>query len=153
MRTRGKVLVAAGALVAAGLGLLAWVSTTFVIADTEEDIWPDPRDRQHVHLGILSRQLQAHARDHGGLPASLAALSADMARPQAADRLLDLWGTGLGYERARAVFTLRSAGPDREFGTADDIVYRDGTTYRSKRALAGYDTTGSDTGEADAPPT
>jgi len=125
--TRGKVLVAAGAVLVAGLGLVAWMATT-VIADTDEDIWPDLRDRQGVYLRDLSRSLQAYARDHGALPESLGALPG--LRSQA-----DLWGTQIVYERDGDVLTLRSAGPDRVVGTADDLLERDGATYASKRAL------------------
>jgi hypothetical protein len=37
--------------------------------------------------------------------------------------LLDAWGTAVKYERLSDTgFRLRSAGPDRVFDTADDIV-------------------------------
>jgi hypothetical protein len=99
-----------------------------VIVDTEETLWPDPRDREAVHLRALSGRLQSYARDHGRLPDSLTVLESPLNRP-------DEWGTPVRYLRSGPILRLRSAGPDREFGTPDDIEVRDGTTYESKRAL------------------
>ena len=110
------------------VGTLVLVRRALVIVDTEEDLWPDPRARQAVHLGVLSRRLQAYARDHGALPENLAALGAPLVQP-------DEWGVAIWYQRAGPVLQLQSAGPDRTFGTIDDIEVRDGTTYESKRAL------------------
>jgi hypothetical protein len=37
--------------------------------------------------------------------------------------LLDAWGRAIQYEKiSDSAFRLKSAGPDGEFGTADDIV-------------------------------
>lgn len=126
MRTSTKWWLTA--LVAVIVGLLWAGSRTTVIVDTEETLWPDPRDREGLHLRTLSRQLQAYARDHGALPDSLSVLGAEISRP-------DEWGTAIRYEHTTAVLDLRSAGPDRRFGTTDDITVRDGTSYDSKRAL------------------
>lgn len=39
----------------------------------------------------------------------------------------DPWGTGYRYERrGEESYELRSAGPDREFGTGDDVVMENG---------------------------
>lgn len=116
------------ALAAAVVGLLWAGSRATVIVDTEETLWPNPRDREGVHLRTLSAQLQAYARDHGTLPENLSVLSTAISRP-------DEWGTAIRYEHTGEILDVRSAGPDRRFGTSDDIVVRDGTTYASKRAL------------------
>lgn len=126
MRTRTKWWLTA--LVALIVGLLLVGSQTTGIVDTEETLWPNPRDREGVHLRTLSMQLQAYVRDHGMLPESLSVLGAAISRP-------DEWGTAIRYEHMGEILDLRSAGPDRRFGTSDDIIVRDGTTYASKRAL------------------
>jgi hypothetical protein len=114
--------------VAVVIGLLLAGRRAIGIVDTEEMLLPDPRGREVVHLRALSGQLQAYARDHGVLPERLSILGAEISRP-------DEWGTAIRYEHTGAVLDLRSAGPDRRFGTTDDIVERGGTTYASKRAL------------------
>ena len=110
------------------LGGLYLIANTALTSDTEETLWPDPHDRQVVHRRGLSGRLQGYARDHGTLPDSLGDLGTPLVRP-------DEWGTPIQYERAGPILRLRSAGPDRGFGTLDDIEVRDGTTYESKRAL------------------
>ena len=130
MKLRAQHLVLAGLLV---LGV-AWFFTSTTITDTEEDIWPDPRARQAVHMRVLGRRLQAAARYDGGLPDSLT-------QPWPTDSLfrtysVDLWGTRLVYLHRDSIFFLRSAGPDKQFGSSDDVTLCDGTTYEAKVALA-----------------
>ena len=122
---RGTRLIGTAALIVIVLAGLARGAT---VVDTEEMLWPDPRDRTAVHLGALSHALQAYAQEHGELPATLAAVPPPLNRA-------DEWGGEIRYHRDGPVFSLRSAGPDRQFGTPDDIVIEDGTTYASKRAL------------------
>jgi hypothetical protein len=116
--------VAVAAIAAATYGL----ARTGVIVDTEETLWPNPRDRQAVHLSLLDRRLQGFYRDHGALPSGLEVVAGPRERA-------DLWGTPLRYAPRDSTFVLRSAGPDRRFGTADDLVGEVGVTYASKRML------------------
>lgn len=125
-RTRTKWQLAGAIGIVLLLLAVGQHQTRFV--DTEETLWPDPRDRQMVHLGALSRRLQGWARDHDSLPESPSTLGYPLNRA-------DEWGTAILYQRSGPVLLLRSAGPDRRFGTSDDITLRDGTTYESKRAL------------------
>jgi hypothetical protein len=127
------LLIAVVALLA--IAALIYLSSRVVVVDTEEDLWPDPRARQMVHMGVLSRRLQAAARYDGRLPDSLAEFwPSDTTITSFA---VDLWSTQLLYQHRETVFVLRSAGPDRRFDTMDDILLCDGTTYAAKRALAG----------------
>ncbi|MGE5741875.1 MAG: hypothetical protein ACM32H_07515 [Candidatus Aminicenantes bacterium RBG_16_66_30] len=73
-----------------------------------------------VNLESLSREILAFASEGEGLPESLEALK--RLNP-AAGALPDPWGTKIRYERlSDSSFRLRSAGPDRIFDNADDIV-------------------------------
>ena len=126
MLRRRTIVLAGMAVFAVGVAAFLFAGTTIV--DTEEDLWPDPRDRQAVHLGGLSQRLQIYYRDHGTLPPTLEAFGDSASRT-------DLWGRATEYVPRDSTFTLRSGGPDRILGTVDDVVLEAGTTYQSKRAL------------------
>jgi len=136
--TKRRWWIWSAAAIGAVIALMVLGQGVFVIGDTEEDIWPDPRDRQGVHLRLIARSVAAYATEHGyppdSLPMLLAGLPPDEYRARAS-RLTDLWAMPLKYKATGPVYELRSAGPDRAFGTDDDIWLRDGTTYASKRAL------------------
>ena len=138
-RTRIALVVLSGAAVA---GILFYSSTTVVIADTMEDIWPDPVDRQYVLLRAVSRKLQSYSTQHGRLPESLAELGAAELPGPVGERpnWHDVWNVPLRYTPGGDQFTLNSAGPDRLWGTTDDLHLIDGTTYAAKRRLEGRDT-------------
>ena len=81
-----------------------------------------------VELGILSQSLKRYEMMSNALPAALDALSN---KPSDADaewvRMLDKpiskdpWGNPYEYTVNGSEFVLKSMGPDRQSGTADDI--------------------------------
>jgi hypothetical protein len=72
-----------------------------------------------VNLEALSREVLSYATEGEGLPESLEALR--RFHPTAA-ALPDAWGRRIRYEKlSDSSFRLRSAGPDGEFDTEDDI--------------------------------
>jgi hypothetical protein len=71
-------------------------------------------------LEALSREVLTYASEGDGLPETLDALR--RFHPTAG-ALPDAWGTKIRYEKlSDSSFRLRSAGPDRVFDSADDIV-------------------------------
>jgi hypothetical protein len=71
-------------------------------------------------LEALSREVLTYAAEGEGLPETLDALR--RFHPTAG-ALPDAWGTKIRYEKlSDSSFRLRSAGPDRVFDSADDIV-------------------------------
>jgi hypothetical protein len=71
-------------------------------------------------LEALSREVLTYAAEGEGLPETLDALR--RFHPTAG-ALPDAWGTKIRYEKlSDSSFRLRSAGPDRVFDNADDIV-------------------------------
>jgi hypothetical protein len=121
-------------VVLAGVGIVVVVAAVYsvlrstIIVDTEEDLWPDPRARQAVHMGVLNHRIQNFYRDHEALPSTPQVIADSVTRT-------DLWGTPVQYVARDSIFTIRSAGPDRTLGTTDDTVEETGTTYHSKRLL------------------
>ncbi|HEX2205844.1 MAG TPA: hypothetical protein VHG91_21195 [Longimicrobium sp.] len=91
------------------------------IVDTEEAIWPDPRDRTYVRLDMLRNLVRAHVAERGALPASLEDF---VPPPEAAERDLshDAWGRAIAYARSGVEYELRSAGADGVARTADDLL-------------------------------
>ena len=73
-----------------------------------------------VNLESLSREILSYAASGEGLPESLDALR--RFQPAVAS-LVDAWGRKFRYEKlSDSTFRLRSAGPDGEFETEDDLV-------------------------------
>lgn len=73
-----------------------------------------------ANLEALSREVLSFASEGEGLPESLQALR--RFHPTAGS-LPDAWGRAIRYEKlSDDDFRLTSAGPDGEFGTADDIA-------------------------------
>lgn len=82
-----------------------------------------------VELGMLSQSLKRYEMLMNGLPAALDALST---KPSDADaewvKMLDKpiakdpWGSPYEYKPNGSEFELKSMGPDRQSGTADDIA-------------------------------
>ena len=110
---------------AAAAGLRAALSASII--DREEDLWPDPRERQGFRLESLRNAVQSYASDHdGALPSDLVTLIRWIPieqRASVAGWVLDLWRTPVLYEPiGQASFTLRSAGADRAWRTIDDVV-------------------------------
>ena len=95
-------------------------------ADTEEGLWPDPRERQGVRLQFLSSRIQLYASRHNGeLPTDLAALANSVPSGERVSEtrlFIDVWGRPVTYEPTGTMFTLRSAGPDGAWRTGDDLA-------------------------------
>lgn len=90
-----------------------------VISDTEDDLWPNPIERQAVRLRTLGSRLQEYVSKAGTLPESIDVLTSD---PKAVDLLRDVWGQPVVYRRIGSRYELRSFGPDRRPDTHDDII-------------------------------
>ncbi len=89
-------------------------------------------------LHDFSLTADAFAQRHDGrLPTTMAELEADGGSPLPADA----WGTPLDFVRDGQKIVLRSAGPDRQLGTADDIQVMEKTEngYRSSTTFEGSD--------------
>lgn len=73
-----------------------------------------------VNLESLAKEVLTYTSEGEGLPESLEALR--RFHPAAASAA-DAWGTPIRYQRlSDSSFRLTSAGPDKAFDTADDIV-------------------------------
>ena len=102
-----------------------------VMIDREAELIPDPWDRSWNRVYMLRNVALSSLRRTGELPADLPELVAR----SGFDFQEDAWGTPLQYSVAGKNFELRSAGPDRQFGTGDDIV-ADQSTMPSPREHA-----------------
>lgn len=90
------------------------------VADTDRELWPDPRDRTEVRLEVLRGFLRDYLSRTGRLPERLQdAVPAD---PRPFTVHADAWENPFRYVRSDASYELGSAGPDGRWGTADDIV-------------------------------
>jgi type II secretory pathway pseudopilin PulG len=90
----------------------------------------------HFELAAMKQALEAYCVDVGHYPSAGQGLNALVANPgepqwrgpyltggrQSQTSFLDQWGSPLSYEYDQAHWRIRSAGPDRVFGTTDDIV-------------------------------
>lgn len=91
-----------------------------MVVDTEETLWPDPVERTWVRLANLQDRIQRYRRQAGRFPASIEAML-----PVPADRdalARDAWDAAFAFRLLARDYELRSSGPDRVIGTADDVV-------------------------------
>jgi hypothetical protein len=93
-----------------------------VVADRESDLWPDARDRTSVRMAEVRRLIARYRAAHGSFPAVLDEVFPTTRSEWVMDYEHDAWGGALLYRRRDDDYELRSSGPDRQFGTADDIV-------------------------------
>jgi hypothetical protein len=139
----GSIVSATAAVVAGAVVAAALATRSVATHDTEDLLWPDVRERQSAHLQLLSGRIRGYAGTHrGALPSDLIALTRLFPSDEhgAVSRLVvDLWGTPIVYEPIGAVFTVRSAGPDRAWHTADDLAETAGTTFDARPRRSGYD--------------
>jgi hypothetical protein len=101
--------------------LVFWKGEKKSLLETEIDKLQESRvELAEVNMANLSRAILSFQASEGNLPASLSELSrAGILTAGAAD----VWGKAIKYERlSENSFRLTSAGPDRTFDTADDIV-------------------------------
>jgi hypothetical protein len=93
-----------------------------IVADGERDLFQDPRDRTRVRMEAVANVLERHAAAHGRLPETLAEFL-----PPRGSTAIDFWHDGWETEfryvrRAEDRWELTAAGPDRGFGTPDDVT-------------------------------
>jgi hypothetical protein len=89
-----------------------------VILDREEDLVPDSWVRSWSHVYMLRSMALSALAKTGRLPSSLNEILATTDLQIGTDT----WGTPIRYTVSDGGFEFRSAGPDRTFGNADDIV-------------------------------
>ena len=141
------VLVVGVTLAAARAALIHEVRSSGT-SDSEEDLWPDPREREGFRLGGLRNALYGYAGANADtLPADLLTLVGWIpteSRAAVASWTVDLWGTPVYYEPVgRLAFTLRSAGADRAWRTADDVF-----VFEARTTPGSADTPRSDSASA-----
>lgn len=104
------------------LGILAAVAVVNIIGNLEKASITATR----TSIANIEKAVQIFAMSHNGkLPDSLDELTVGtddnpgIMKPEA---LIDSWGTPFSYSKRGKTFTITSAGPDGEMGTADDLT-------------------------------
>ena len=119
-------------LLQSGLGFLGYAETgSGALVETISYIVSPTR----TTLAGIENAIQVYAmQHHGKLPVSLDELveSDDTDRPPLLKKkdILDSWGEPIEYECEESKYILRSSGPDRKMGTADDILEGDIESYQ-----------------------
>lgn len=121
MTKQDWIVVSIAAVVVAGAYLFV---TTPLAVDT------DRASRTRVAFSSASYAIAHYRLDRGQYPEALqdllvrSVISGGANSPYIPDRseLTDSWGNEIRYEKRTNAFALVSAGPDRIFGTPDDIV-------------------------------
>jgi hypothetical protein len=115
--------IGATVLTAAIIVLLAlWWLQAHPVADTEESLYPDLRDRTAVRMRTVTVFVERYYDRTGRVPSEFRDLGLVLKSGASVDSLgVDAWATGLRMERTDSTVTLVSAGPDRAFGNSDDI--------------------------------
>ncbi len=84
------------------------------------------QEATEISLDIVGKSLQFFFQTTGQIPGSLSELSAPKCQEEKCLMFegtpKDAWGTELTFERDEKVISIRSAGPDTTFYTADDLV-------------------------------
>lgn len=89
------------------------------VVDTESTIWPDPVHRTWARLESVQHLIAQFEKATGRLPERLDEVLPTESAPAA--MRVDAWGNPLRYDVAGTSYTITAAGPDRAFGTADDL--------------------------------
>jgi hypothetical protein len=89
-----------------------------IIVDTEEDLIPDPVERTKNRLYVLRTAALRTMRRTGSLPRTLD----ELVEESGMQIRNDSWGIPFRYTPGTTDFELRSAGPDRVFGSRDDLL-------------------------------
>ena len=123
-RTAGFTLIEV-LLVVVILGILAAV----VVPKLAGRIRPSEVSAARASIMGIETALDLYEVDNGGYPASLNNLIQSAGEPNwngpyfKSGRLpIDPWGTPFGYTVKDNGYEIRSAGPDRQMGSADDIT-------------------------------
>lgn len=89
------------------------------VVDTESSIWPDPVDRTWVRLESVQHLIARFEQVTGRLPERLEEVLPSESAPVA--MRVDAWETPFRYDVIGTGYKISAAGPDRAFGTADDL--------------------------------
>lgn len=92
-----------------------------IIADTEAMLFPDPADRTRARMETNQYLLDRYFSGHRSFPDALRAVLPADPTEWLSNYTHDAWGKPFRYTRKGNDYELVSAGPDREFGTADDL--------------------------------
>jgi hypothetical protein len=90
------------------------------IGDSEEQLFPDPSGRTLVRLEQMQNLIARFEAANGRLPPRLD----DLLTPATAGLGLDVWKNRIRYTVVGERYELRSAGPDAQLETPDDIFVR-----------------------------
>jgi len=109
-------------LVVAILGILAGVVAVNVAGHGDRARIAATRQS----IANIETAIRMYEVSNGTFPDSLDQLTVamdDVAAPLKKENLNDSWGTGFQYKKtSKTSFELRSAGPDKSMGTADDLT-------------------------------
>ena len=94
--------------------------TVMVIGDTEATLYGGPGNATVQKLGFIHNHLFAIAQTQSTAPADIQQVLTARDIPRSA--LVDSWGTEIRYDASGDQIELRSAGPDKEFRSVDDVV-------------------------------
>lgn len=93
------------------------------IVDDDRTFYPDPRERTEARIEDLRYNIRQYVRRHRRLPARLDEVFGEDIRADVLWRFLhDAWDQEIRYQPSPPEYELRSAGPDKVYGTSDDIV-------------------------------
>jgi hypothetical protein len=89
--------------------------------DTEDVVFPDLRDRTKFRMGLLQSYIDS-LDNLGHLPRTVQELTSDLARDGRGSLRLDAWDRPFAFTRSDGGYEVRSAGPDGNMGTVDDLT-------------------------------
>ena len=120
MRKQEWIVIAIAAAIVAGV----WFITHVPLVSHHDPIPPTS-----AAMHVLATVIDLYQIDNDTFPATLDVLKPtgkafDKPYLKLTDRLTDAWGVEIRYTNMTNSYMLTSAGPDRKFGTKDDIVQR-----------------------------
>jgi len=109
--------------VATALVLIVLMLRGLSIHDSEETVFRDPRDRTAFRMDLIGSYLDS-LEMAGSLPRSGDDFDVALSHGRPNGLRMDAWNHVLSFQRVGTGYELRSAGPDGQYGTADDITRR-----------------------------
>lgn len=109
-----------GATVFVGLIAFLWILGSSS-HDTEDVVFRDPRDRTNLRMHLLQTYIDSLG-SLGQLPSTVQELTSDLVRDHRANLRVDAWDRPFTFTRSGEGYEVRSAGPDGNVGTADDLT-------------------------------
>ncbi|NLL83038.1 MAG: prepilin-type N-terminal cleavage/methylation domain-containing protein [Lentisphaerae bacterium] len=121
--SRGGFTLIEMLLVVTIIGILATMAVLKIGGQTDVA----RRETTRGTIATISQAIQLYGLTHSGLPDSLEDLTVsaneDVEAPLEKNALFDAWGQPIQYKKLTKVkYELRSAGPDKELGTEDDLT-------------------------------